>query len=121
MEYIYFSRPDSDIEGLNVHTVRKASGKRLAQKDKGNTIADIVVGVPDSSVAACIAIATGVATATSRSELSAWKFEMIWDIRLESALQLSYSTWNVTPFSAPMSASCDWMFSTIWFKDASST
>ena len=54
MEYIYFSRPDSDIEGLNVHTVRKASGKRLAQKDKGNTIADIVVGVPDSSVAAAM-------------------------------------------------------------------
>ena len=29
MEYIYFSRPDSDIEGRNVHSFRKESGKIL--------------------------------------------------------------------------------------------
>ena len=54
MEYIYFARPDSDIEGINVHTVRKASGRRLAEKDSGTLQADIVVGVPDSSVAAAM-------------------------------------------------------------------
>lgn len=29
MEYIYFARPDSDIESMNVHTFRKESGKLL--------------------------------------------------------------------------------------------
>ena len=106
---------------MPVRLLPGASRESTRPTETGSETAAKTTGVPDSSVAACIAIATGVATATSRSELSAWKFEMIWDIRLESALQLSYSTWNVTPFSAPMSASCDWMFSTIWFKDASST
>ena len=55
MEYIYFSRPDSDIEGLNVHAFRKESGKALARKD--NICADIVVGVPDSSISAAIGYA----------------------------------------------------------------
>ena len=34
MEYIYFSRPDSDIEGCNVHNFRKLSGKLLFRKNK---------------------------------------------------------------------------------------
>ncbi len=54
MEYIYFARPDSDIDGLNVHTVRKRTGALLAQKDAGKLEADIVVGVPDSSLAAAM-------------------------------------------------------------------
>ena len=29
MEYIYFSRPDSTIDGINVHTTRKLAGKQL--------------------------------------------------------------------------------------------
>ena len=29
MEYVYFARPDSDIEGCNVHNYRKESGKIL--------------------------------------------------------------------------------------------
>ena len=33
MEYIYFARPDSTIAGKNVHAVRKASGKKLAQEN----------------------------------------------------------------------------------------
>ncbi len=50
MEYIYFSRPDSDIEGRNVHSFRKESGKILYRKS--HVDADIVVGVPDSSLSA---------------------------------------------------------------------
>lgn len=50
MEYIYFSRPDSDIDGLNVHLARKACGKQLALE--APVEADIVVGVPDSSLSA---------------------------------------------------------------------
>ena len=50
MEYIYFSRPDSDIEGRNVHSFRKESGKILYRES--HVDADIVVGVPDSSLSA---------------------------------------------------------------------
>ena len=32
MEYIYFARPDSDIEGTNVHSFRKTCGKLMAQR-----------------------------------------------------------------------------------------
>lgn len=52
MEYIYFARPDSDIEGRNVHSFRKESGKLLYKENK--TDADIVIGVPDSSLSAAI-------------------------------------------------------------------
>ena len=52
MEYIYFARPDSMIEGCNVHNFRKASGRILARK--APVKADIVVGVPDSSQSAAI-------------------------------------------------------------------
>ena len=55
MEYIYFSRPDSDIEGVNVHTFRKETGKRLWVE--GPADADIVVGVPDSSLSAAMGYA----------------------------------------------------------------
>lgn len=54
MEYIYFSRPDSNIEGINVHTARRYSGQMLAKEDAGEVEADIVVGVPDSSLSAAI-------------------------------------------------------------------
>lgn len=55
MEYIYFARPDSDIEGRNVHAFRKASGKLLYKECP--TEADIVIGVPDSSLSAAIGYA----------------------------------------------------------------
>jgi len=54
-EFIYFARPDSDIYGLNVHAARKALGRRLAEKDSCS--ADLVTGIPDSSISA----ATGYA------------------------------------------------------------
>ena len=52
MEYIYFSRPDSDIEGINVHAFRKETGKLLYKEAPVD--ADIVIGVPDSSLSAAI-------------------------------------------------------------------
>ncbi len=55
MEYIYFSRPDTNIEGINVHATRKQAGKLLA---RGYGVeADVVVGVPDSSTSAAIGYA----------------------------------------------------------------
>ena len=55
MEYIYFSRPDSDIEGCNVHNFRKLSGRLLYREAPAD--ADIVVGVPDSSTSAAMGYA----------------------------------------------------------------
>lgn len=55
MEYIYFARPDSDIEGCNVHNFRKQSGRLLWQEAPAE--ADIVVGVPDSSLSAAMGYA----------------------------------------------------------------
>ena len=55
MEYIYFSRPDSDIEGCNVHSFRKLSGRLLYEEHPVD--ADIVVGVPDSSLSAAMGYA----------------------------------------------------------------
>ena len=55
MEYIYFSRPDSNIDGINVHTARKKLGKQLAVE--AQIEADVVTGVPDSSISAAIGYA----------------------------------------------------------------
>ncbi|MFI3296985.1 MAG: amidophosphoribosyltransferase [bacterium] len=52
MEYVYFARPDSDIEGTNVHAYRKESGRILYREDPIE--ADIVIGVPDSSLSAAV-------------------------------------------------------------------
>jgi len=54
-EFIYFARPDSQLEGANMHAVRKAMGRELAREAPAE--ADIVIGVPDSSISA----ATGYA------------------------------------------------------------
>ncbi len=60
MEYIYFARPDSDIYGANLHSTRKRMGQILAQESFVD--ADIVTGVPDSSISAAIGYAeqTGI-------------------------------------------------------------
>jgi len=55
MEFIYYARPDSDIDGCNVHAYRKESGRRLWRECPAN--ADIVVGVPDSSLSAAMGYA----------------------------------------------------------------
>ena len=54
-EYIYFSRPDSVLGGASVHAVRRAMGRYLARQRP--VAADLVIGVPDSAIAA----ATGYA------------------------------------------------------------
>ncbi|NGP46072.1 amidophosphoribosyltransferase [Bacillaceae bacterium SIJ1] len=55
MEYIYFSRPDSNIDGINVHSARKRLGMELAME--APVEADVVTGVPDSSISAAIGYA----------------------------------------------------------------
>jgi len=54
-EYIYFARPDSSLEGLNVYDVRKRIGAELARENP--IAADMVVPVPDSGVPAAIGYA----------------------------------------------------------------
>lgn len=55
MEYVYFSRPDSDLNEVNVHVSRKRMGIELAKE--APVEADIVTGVPDSSTSAAIGYA----------------------------------------------------------------
>ncbi len=54
-EYIYFSRPDSIINGKTAYEHRKNIGKELAKEN--DTDADIVVPVPDSGNAAAMGFA----------------------------------------------------------------
>ncbi len=54
-EYVYFSRPDSVIEGYPVYAMRKAMGKELAKEN--SVKADVVIPVPDSGVPAAIGYA----------------------------------------------------------------
>jgi amidophosphoribosyltransferase len=54
-EHIYFSRPDSILDGASVYSVRKAIGAELARENPVE--ADYVVPVPDSGVPAAIGYA----------------------------------------------------------------
>ena len=54
-EYIYFSRPDSIIDGKSVYDCRKALGRQLALESAVQ--ADVVIPVPDSGVPAAIGYA----------------------------------------------------------------
>ena len=54
-EYIYFSRPDSVVEGRNVYELRKRTGEELAAESP--VAADMVIPVPDSSIPAAIGFA----------------------------------------------------------------
>jgi amidophosphoribosyltransferase len=54
-EHIYFSRPDSVLDGASVYSVRKAIGAELARENPVE--ADFVVPVPDSGVPAAIGYA----------------------------------------------------------------
>ncbi|MBP0615847.1 amidophosphoribosyltransferase [Jiella mangrovi] len=51
-EYVYFARPDSNVEGRNVYDIRKKIGMELARES--NVEADLIVPVPDSGVPAAI-------------------------------------------------------------------
>lgn len=50
MEFIYFARPDSNIAGVNIHAARKRMGAALAKE--APIEADMVIGVPNSSISA---------------------------------------------------------------------
>ena len=54
-EYIYFSRPDSQIFGENVDKVRRRLGRLLAAEHPVE--ADIVIGIPDSANTATLGYA----------------------------------------------------------------
>ncbi len=54
-EFIYLARPDSRLDGRTVYDARTIMGKYLAKENKVD--ADIVIGVPDSGVAAAIGYA----------------------------------------------------------------
>lgn len=51
-EYIYFARPDSVIDGVNVHQARVRAGEMLYKA--APIEADVVIGVPDSGLPAAI-------------------------------------------------------------------
>lgn len=51
-EYIYFARPDSNIDGYNVNRARREMGRQLAREAKIE--ADIVISVPDSGTSAAL-------------------------------------------------------------------
>ncbi len=54
-EYVYFARPDSELEGQIVHRVRQRLGEELARE--APVAADMVIGVPDSATPAAIGYA----------------------------------------------------------------
>ena len=62
--FIYFARPDSNINGQNVYLTRKAHGRRLAEE--APVKADLVMPFPDS----------GTYAALGYSEVSGIPFEM---------------------------------------------
>lgn len=55
LEYIYFSRPDSRLDDELIYPVRMRMGAQLAQEHPVE--GDIVIGVPDSAIAAAIGYA----------------------------------------------------------------
>lgn len=54
-EYVYFSRPDSIVDGTSVYSVRKQIGVELARENVVD--ADLVIPVPDSGTPAAIGYA----------------------------------------------------------------
>ncbi len=57
-EYIYFARPDSNIDGKNVYEKRLRCGRELAKEAPADV--DLVLPVPDSGVAAAMGFAEGI-------------------------------------------------------------
>lgn len=54
-EYVYFARPDSVIDGIDVYTARVKCGEILAKESPVE--ADLVIGVPDSGLSAAVGYA----------------------------------------------------------------
>jgi amidophosphoribosyltransferase len=51
-EYVYFSRPDSIMDGQSIHQIRQSMGRQLFREAPAD--ADMVVGIPDSAYPAAI-------------------------------------------------------------------
>jgi amidophosphoribosyltransferase len=52
-EYVYFARPDSVIDGVNVYEARQLMGEKLAEKIKNEIPVeeiDVVIPIPESSI-----------------------------------------------------------------------
>ena len=54
-EYIYFAREDSVMDGISVHGARIKGGAAIAKRYPAS--ADVVIGVPDSGIAAAVGFA----------------------------------------------------------------
>ena len=54
-EYIYFARPDSTIDNINVYNSRVKTGRKLFEECPVD--ADVVIGVPDSGIPAAVGYA----------------------------------------------------------------
>jgi len=55
LEFIYFARPDSVMQGQPLHDARRRMGARLAEEAPVD--ADVVIGVPDSGTPAAVGYA----------------------------------------------------------------
>lgn len=55
-EYVYFARPDSDLDGRSVYSTRYDSGRRLAAEAPAPS-ADCVVGVPETGTPSALGYA----------------------------------------------------------------
>ncbi|MCX7922203.1 MAG: amidophosphoribosyltransferase [Clostridia bacterium] len=51
-EFVYFARPDTNMDGASVHQARIEAGRRLAIEHPVD--ADLVIGVPDSGITAAL-------------------------------------------------------------------
>lgn len=54
-EFVYFARPDSTIDGMNIHMSRWEAGRQLALEHPAD--ADLVIGVPDSGTVSAMGYA----------------------------------------------------------------
>ena len=54
-EYVYFARPDTTMDGINVYNARVKGGEILYKEAPAE--ADIVIGVPDSGISAAVGYA----------------------------------------------------------------
>tara|TARA_B100000575_G_scaffold79993_1_gene62689 strand:+ start:9167 stop:10672 length:1506 start_codon:yes stop_codon:yes gene_type:complete len=62
-EHVYFSRPDSTIDGISVHEARLEMGRVLGQRileERPDLQIDVVVPVPDSGRIAALELATAL-------------------------------------------------------------
>ena len=60
VEYVYFSRPDSNIDEISVYKARMRMGSKLAElikKKNPDHDIDVVIPIPDSSTTAALQLA----------------------------------------------------------------